>query len=90
MTIDIDAVLRRQHELYAQRLRDNQCVSCGAAFIGGEPPHQVDIADTLGSRVELWCADCIEESSSACWNDEAWGPYPARIRHRPGPEKSDS
>jgi hypothetical protein len=41
--------------------RDNQCVRCGAAFLGGEPPHQLAVTDTLGARVELWCEDCIKQ-----------------------------
>ena len=82
--------LRHQHEEYARRLRNGQCVQCGSTFLGGEEPYQLTVADELGTRVELRCGDCIEAYSQACWNNEEWGPYPAKIQHRRRPGRADS
>lgn len=64
--------LRHQHEEYARRLRNGQCVQCGSTFLGGEEPHRLTVTDELGTRVELRCGDCIEAYSQACWNNEEW------------------
>ena len=55
--------LRHQHEEYARRLRNGQCVQCGSTFLGGEEPHRLTVTDELGTRVELRCGDCIEAYS---------------------------
>lgn len=62
------------------------CSRCGAAILGGEPPHQTTYYEGNNNtpRVELYCMPCSEEIAWACWNEETMGPCPWAVVHKAG------
>jgi hypothetical protein len=63
----------------------SKCAQCGGEFLGGEPMHEVTVSDNGVVTVQFFCIECEDCISSACWNDEEWGPYQSRVPHLPGP-----
>jgi DNA-directed RNA polymerase subunit RPC12/RpoP len=60
-----------------------KCVRCGGEFLGGEPMCELNAKYDSGPwHIEYYCIPCMDEYSSALWNDEEWGPYPSRLQYR--------
>jgi hypothetical protein len=81
---EIRDLLRAEHMTPEQW----KCAHCGGEFLGGEPPHEVTVHKDGRTEILLYCIDCIDYLSEACWNDEEWGPYPSRLQHRRGQKGS--